>query len=116
VKAPARSGSTRTRRRRETYFVVELLPEGDVVLELLPEGDVVLELLPEGDVVLELLLVEPDEPGVVVVPGDADGLVEGAGVPPTRSVSVRLHATTMLPATARAQRPDSNFFITDAPP
>jgi uncharacterized protein len=63
---------------------------------------------------LEVELVS-DERGVVVVPGEADGLVR-SGVLPTRSVSVRLHATVMPPASARAQRPDSNFFIAHDPP
>jgi hypothetical protein len=101
-----------------------------VVLELvLPLGEVDAEPLtlpealpPDGDVVVVSVDFEveddevvSDERGVVAVPGEADGLVR-SGVLPTRSVSVRLHATVMPPASARAQRPDSNFFIADDPP
>ena len=107
------------RRRGDRYFVLLLellLPLGEVVAEPLTlpdalplvDGDV-----GDGDVVVvsvdfdvELELVVSDERGV---DGEADGLVPG--VLPTRSVSVRLHATVMPPASASAQRPDSNFFI-----
>jgi hypothetical protein len=98
--------------------VVELLPLGVLVAaEPLP-----LALPPDGAVeLLGLVVVDEDEPvvvsderGVVAVPGDADGLVR-SGTVPTRSVSARLHAI-MPPASARAQSPDSNFFIADAPP
>src|SRR5205807_2304024 len=70
-----------------------------------------------GVVVEELELeVVSDERGTVVVPGDADGLVRSGRVVPTRSVSVRLHAAVIPPASASAQSPDSNFFIADDPP
>ena len=94
-----------------------LLPLGEVVAEPLTPPDA----LPDGVVVsvvveeLELEVVS-DERGAVVVPGDADGLVRSGRVVPTRSVSVRLHATVIPPASARAQTPDSNFFIADDPP
>ena len=94
-----------------------LLPLGEVVAEPLTPPDA----LPDGVVVsvvveeLELEVVS-DERGTVVVPGDADGLVRSGRVVPTRSVSVRLHATVIPPASARAQTPDSNFFIADDPP
>lgn len=79
----------------------------------LPDGDVVVVLLlPEGEVVVVVLLL----PGVVVVPGDADGGVVRSGVLPTRSVSVRLQAAETPTSSARAQRPDSIFFISHAPP
>jgi hypothetical protein len=91
------------------------------VLELLlplPLGEVAEPALPD---VLGLLEGEVDElePDVVSdervdEPGEADGLL--GGVPPTRSLSVRLHASVMPPSSARAQRPDSNFFIADSPP
>ena len=98
------------------YFVVvdDVVPLGLVVV-------VVVELPP----VLDGEVAEPEPvvvlvlPGVVVVvvllvPGDADGGVL-PGVLPTRSLSVRLQAAA--PASrARAQRPDSIFFISDAPP
>ncbi len=92
------------------------LPLGEVVAEEPPalpdglplaEGDVVVELEPED--------VVSDDRGVVAVPGEADGLVR-SGVLPTLSVSVRLHASVIPLASARAQRPDSNFFIADDPP
>ena len=95
-----------------------LLPLGEVVAEPLTLPDAL--PLADGDVVvvsvdfvaeLELVVVS-DERGVA---GDADGLGR-SGVLPTRSVSVRLHATVIPPASARAQRPDSNFFIADDPP
>ena len=100
--APASSG----------YFVLlelELpLPLGEVVAELpLDDGDVVLE----GDVELELDDVSDDR-GVL---GEADGLGL-VPAPPTRSDSVRLHASVIPPTSARAHRPDSNFFIADVPP
>jgi uncharacterized protein len=102
---------------------LELLPLGEVVAEPLPLTlpDPLAELLlsvDEGELVLlePVVVVVSDERGVVAVPGDAEGLVRSGAVPPTRSVSVRLHATTMPPASARAQSPDSNFFIADAPP
>lgn len=79
---------------------------------LLPLGDVD-EAPPDGDVVV--VSVERDDEPLDVVPGDADGLVR-PGELPTRSVSVRLHATVIPPASARAQRPDSNFFMADDPP
>ena len=94
-----------------------LLPLGEVVAEPLTPPDA----LPDGVVVsvvveeLELEVVS-DERGAVVVPGDADGLVRSGRVVPTRSVSVRLHATAIPLASARAQTPDSNFFIADDPP
>ena len=94
-----------------------LLPLGEVVeepVELLPDGDVVVDgdVLVDGVVVVvELLEVGSDERGVL---GDAEGL--GDGLPPTRSVSVRLHASVIPLTSARAQRPDSNFFIADDPP
>ena len=94
-----------------------LLPLGEVVAEPLTPPDA----LPDGVVVsvvveeLELEVVS-DERGTVVVPGDADGLVRSGRVVPTRSVSVRLHAAVIPPASARAQSPDSNFFIADDPP
>ena len=94
-----------------------LLPLGEVVAEPLTPPDA----LPDGVVVsvvveeLELEVVS-DERGAVVVPGDADGLVRSGRVVPTRSVSVRLHATVIPLASARAQTPDSNFFIADDPP
>ena len=88
-----------------------LLPLGEVA-ELPLDGDVVVVSV---DFDVELLEVVSDERGVVVVPGDADGLVR-SGTVPTRSVSVRLHATVIPPASARAHRPDSNFFIADDPP
>jgi hypothetical protein len=95
-----------------------LLPLGEVVAEPLTlpdalppaDGDVVVVSV-DFDVELELVVVS-DERGV---DGDADGLVRSGAVP-TRSVSVRLHATVIPPASARAQRPDSNFFIADDPP
>ena len=92
-----------------------LLPLGEVVAEPLTPPDA----LPDGvvvSVVIEELEVVSDERGTVVVPGDADGLVRSGRVVPTRSVSVRLHATVIPPASARAQSPDSNFFIADDPP
>ena len=92
-----------------------LLPLGDVVAEPLTLPDA----LPDGAVVsvveeLELEVVS-DERGVLGVLGDADGLVR-SGTVPTLSVSVRLHAMVMPPASASAQSPDSNFFIADDPP
>ena len=94
----------------------EALPLGLVVLddpEPVADGEV--ELLPadpltEPEPVVVLLL-----PGVVVVPGEADGVVR-SGVLPTRSVSVRLQATLTPASNASAQTPDSIFFIADAPP
>ena len=111
--APARRGESPTRRRCACYFVVlELLlplPLGEVAEPALPD---VLGLL-EGEVdELEPDVVVSD--GRVDEPGEADGLL--GGVPPTRSLSVRLHASVMPPSSARAQRPDSNFFIADSPP
>ena len=78
----------------------------------LPLGEVD-EVPPDGDVVV--VSVERDDEPLDVVPGDADGLVR-SGELPTRSVSVRLHAIVIPPASARAQRPDSNFFMIDDPP
>ena len=95
-----------------------LLPLGEVVAEPLTLPDAL--PLVDGEVavvsvdfvvVLELVVVS-DERGVA---GDADGLGR-SGVLPTRSVSVRLHATVIPPASASAQRPDSNFFIAYDPP
>lgn len=102
--------------------VDDVLPLGLVVVvvvdpEPVAEGEV--ELLPvdpltEPEPVVVLLL-----PGVVVVvvllPGDAEGVVR-SGVLPTRSVSVRLQATVVPASSARAQRPDSILFISNAPP
>jgi hypothetical protein len=117
---PGRAGAA------TVYFVLLLellLPLGEVVAEPLTlsdalplvdgdvaDGDVVVVSV-DFDVELELVVVS-DERGV---DGDADGLVR-SGTVPTRSVSVRLHATVIPPASARAQRPDSNFFIADDPP
>ena len=97
-----------------------LLPLGDVVAEPLTlpdalplaDGDVVVVVSVDFDVELDVV---SDERGTVVVPGEADGVVR-SGTVPTRSVSVRLHATVIPPASASAQRPDSNFFIADDPP
>lgn len=81
------------------------LPDGVVgAVELLP-----VEPLTEPEPVVVLLL-----PGVVAVPGEADGVEPG--VLPTRSVSVRLHATLAPASSASAQKPESIFFIADAPP
>lgn len=87
-----------------------LLPLGE--LDVLPLGDVD-DVPPDGDDVV--VSVERDEEPLELVPGDADGLVR-SGELPTRSVSVRLHATIIPPASARAQSPDSIFFIADDPP
>jgi hypothetical protein len=91
-----------------------LLPLGEVAEPLAPpdvlplvDGDVA-----DGDVVVVSVDFEVE---LLDVPGEADGLVR-SGVLPTRSVSVRLHATVIPPASARAHRPDSNFFIADDPP
>jgi len=101
------------------YFVLldEALPLGLVVVldepEPVADGEVALlpvDPLTEPEPVVVLL------PGVLVVPGDADGGVVRSGVLPTRSVSVRLHATLAPASNASAQTPDSNFFIADAPP
>jgi hypothetical protein len=83
-------------------------PVADGEVELLPV-DPLTE--PEPVVVVVLLLL----PGVVA-PGDADGGDVRSGVLPTRSVSVRLHATLTPASSASAQKPDSIFFIADAPP
>lgn len=94
----------------------EALPLGLVVVldEPEPVADGEVALLPVDP------LTEPEPvvllPGVLVVPGDADGGVVRSGVLPTRSVSVRLHATLAPASNASAQTPDSNFFIADAPP
>ncbi len=94
----------------------DALPLGLVVLEdpePLADGDVALlpvDPLTEPEPVVLLL------PGVVAVPGDADGGVVRSGVLPTRSVSVRLHATLTPASSASAQKPESIFFIADAPP
>ena len=83
----------------------------DAEPDALPDGDVVVVLLlPDGDVVVVVLL-----PGRVAGDGEADGDVR-SGVLPTRSVSVRLQATPLPISSARAQKPDSIFFISDAPP
>jgi hypothetical protein len=91
-----------------------------VLDEPLPLGLLVLDdaaPLPDGeDGAVELLPVDPltePEP-VVAVPGEADGVEPG--VLPTRSVSVRLHATLAPASSASAQKPESIFFIADAPP
>jgi hypothetical protein len=96
--------------------VDDVLPLGVVVVvvvdpEPVAEGEVELPVDPltEPEPVVVVLL-----PGVVVVvllPGDAEGGVR-SGVLPTRSVSVRLHATVEPASSARAQRPDSILFIT----
>ena len=88
----------------------EPLAGGVVVVVLLPvdpltEPEPVVVLLPPGVVVV-----------VVLLPGDADGGVVRSGVLPTRSVSVRLHAAVVPASSARAQSPDSIFFISNAPP
>lgn len=97
----------------------DALPLGLVVVlddpEPVADGEVALLPVdpptePEPVVVVVLLL-----PGRVVVPGDADGVVR-SGVLPTRSVSVRLHATLAPASSASAQKPDSIFFIADTPP
>ena len=87
---------------RGRYFVLLALPLGVVVVELpLDDGAVVLD----GDVVLEGdVLLELDDR--VEEPGDADGA----------PVSLRLQASVIPPTSARAQRPDSIFFIADVPP
>jgi len=87
---------------RGRYFVLLELPLGVVVVELpLDDGAVVLD----GDVVLEGdVLLELDDR--VEEPGDADGA----------PVSLRLQASVIPPTSARAQRPDSIFFIADVPP
>jgi hypothetical protein len=103
-------------------LVLELpLPLGEVVAEPLtlpdalpPADGGVVVVSVDFEVELELVVVS-DERGTVVVPGDADGVVR-SGTVPTRSVSVRLHATVIPPASARAHRPDSNFFIAGDPP
>ena len=98
----------------------EALPLGLVVVldepEPVADGEVALlpvvpltEPEPVVVVVVELL-------GVELVPGDAAGGVVRSGVLPTRSVSVRLHATLAPASNASAQTPDSIFFIADAPP
>jgi hypothetical protein len=103
--------------------VDDVLPLGFVVVVVDPDP------LADGVVVVVLLLpvdplTEPEPvvlllPGVVVVvvllPGDADGVLRSR-VLPTRSLSVRLHAAAVPASSARAQRPDSIFFIVDAPP
>ena len=94
-----------------------MLPLGVVVVvvELAPGVDGEVDELLEPEPVVVLLL-----PGVVVVvvvlllPGDADGVL--LGVLPTRSDSVRLQAAAVPASRARAQRPESIFFISDAPP
>lgn len=115
-RAFARTGADPTRR----YFVLldDALPLGLVVVlddpDPVADGDVALlpvDPLTEPDPVVVLLL-----PGAVVLPGDADGDVVRSGVLPTRSVSVRLHAMLAPASRASAQKPDSIFFIADAPP
>ena len=93
-----------------------LLPLGEVVAEPLTPPDALPDGVVVSVVVEELELEVSDERGTVVVPGDADGLVRSGRVVPTLSVSVRLHATVIPPASARAQSPDSNFFIAADPP
>lgn len=82
-------------------------PVADGEVELLPVGPLT---EPDPVVVVVLLL-----PGVVAL-GDADGGVVRSGVLPTRSVSVRLQATLTPASNASAQKPESIFFIADAPP
>jgi hypothetical protein len=103
----------------DRYFVLldELLPLG--LDEVVPLGLLVLdepEPVAEGEVALEpepvVVLLLP----VVLDPGDADGGVVRSGVLPTRSVSVRLQATLTPASNASAQKPESIFFIADAPP
>jgi hypothetical protein len=88
----------------------EPLADGVVVVVLpvdpLTEPEPVVVLLPPGVVVVV----------VVLLPGEADGGVVRSGVLPTRSVSVRLHAAVVPASSARAQSPDSIFFISNAPP
>ena len=83
------------------------VPLGEVLDELLLDGDVVLDgaVVLDGEVVLEgdVLLELGDR---VEEPGEADGV----------PVSVRLQASVIPLTSARAQRPDSNFFIADDPP
>ena len=92
-----------------------LLPLGEVVADPLAPPDAL--PLVDGDVADgDVVVVSVDfDVELLDVPGEADGVVR-SGVLPTRSVSVRLHATVIPPASARAQRPDSNFFIADDPP
>ena len=97
----------------EAPLPLGLVVELDDDPEPVPDGEVALlpvDPLTEPEPVVVLLL-----PGVVVAPGDADGVVR-SGVLPTRSVSVRLHATLVPASSASAQKPDSIFFIADAPP
>jgi hypothetical protein len=84
------------------------LPDGVDGVVALPV-DPLTEPEPVVVVVVELL-------GVELVPGDADGGVVRSGVLPTRSVSVRLQATLTPASSASAQKPESIFFIADAPP
>jgi carbon monoxide dehydrogenase subunit G len=96
----------------------EPLPLGVLVLDdAAPldgvDGDV--ELLPVDPLTEPEPVVVLLRPGVVVAPGEADG-VDRSGVLPTRSVSVRLHATLAPASSASAQKPDSIFFIANAPP
>jgi hypothetical protein len=97
-------------RRHERYFVVEdelLLDPLGLVADVEPDGDV--DELPVDPEPVVLLL-----PGVVVLPGEAEGVEPG--VLPTRSDSVRLQAAVAPARSARAQRPESNLFISGAPP
>jgi hypothetical protein len=99
--------------------VDDVLPLGFVVVvvvddpEPVADGEVVVVLPVEPLTDPEPVVVLP-LPGVVVVvvllPGDADGVVR-SGVLPTRSVSVRLQAAAVPASRARAQSPDSIFFI-----
>ena len=91
-----------------------LLPLGEVVAEPLTLPDAL--PLVDGDVADgDVVVVSVDfDVELLDVPGEADGV--RSGVLPTRSVSERLHATVIPPTSARAQRPDSNFFIADSPP
>ena len=114
------------RRRRARAPAPTPLPERyvvvDDVLPVVPPGLVLEEpepvALPEGEVVddepLPVVPVAEPEP-VLRLPGDADGVVR-SGVLPTRSVSVRLQAAETPASNARAQKPDSIFFISHAPP
>jgi hypothetical protein len=116
VNAPARRAGAPARRG---HFVLDeellLAPPGVVVDEPEPVA------LPDGEVDDEPVvpLIEPEPlvellPGVVVVPGDAEGDVERLGVEPTRSDSVRLQAADTPTINARAQRAESILFIVDS--
>jgi hypothetical protein len=96
----------------------EPLPLGLLVLDDAAPLDGVdgeVELLPVDPLTEPEPVVVLLRPGVVVAPGEADG-VDRSGVLPTRSVSVRLHATLAPASSASAQKPESIFFIANAPP